>query len=159
MVVCQAQAHGLALASSDPLVRQYPVTLLWAGDLFVRVMKHQRKLLLFIPPVVAMLAVAAWVLWHTSRVPDGCYECSRLGGGGFAYLQFKDGQVQLVVEEEGRFGMGRYHRRENRWVWIRNDGSELIIRPSLFALVAEGELGEFGDPYSREEAYPRVLAP
>lgn len=28
MLVCQAQAHGLTLASSDPLVRQYPVTLL-----------------------------------------------------------------------------------------------------------------------------------
>jgi PIN domain nuclease of toxin-antitoxin system len=28
MLVCQAQAHGLALASSDPLIRQYPVTLL-----------------------------------------------------------------------------------------------------------------------------------
>lgn len=28
MLVCQAQAHGLILASSDPLIRQYPVTLL-----------------------------------------------------------------------------------------------------------------------------------
>jgi len=28
MLVCQAQAHGLKLASSDPLVRQYPVALL-----------------------------------------------------------------------------------------------------------------------------------
>ena len=28
MLVCQAQAHGLTLASSDNLVRQYPVTLL-----------------------------------------------------------------------------------------------------------------------------------
>jgi PIN domain nuclease of toxin-antitoxin system len=28
MLVCQAQAHDLKLASSDPLVRQYPVTLL-----------------------------------------------------------------------------------------------------------------------------------
>jgi PIN domain nuclease of toxin-antitoxin system len=28
MTVCQAQAHGLTLASSDGLVRQYPVTLL-----------------------------------------------------------------------------------------------------------------------------------
>jgi PIN domain nuclease of toxin-antitoxin system len=28
MLVCQAQAHALALASSDSLVRQYPVTLL-----------------------------------------------------------------------------------------------------------------------------------
>jgi PIN domain nuclease of toxin-antitoxin system len=28
MLVCQSQAHGLALASSDPLIRQYPVTLL-----------------------------------------------------------------------------------------------------------------------------------
>jgi PIN domain nuclease of toxin-antitoxin system len=27
MLVCQAQAHGLTLASSDPLIRQYPVTL------------------------------------------------------------------------------------------------------------------------------------
>jgi PIN domain nuclease of toxin-antitoxin system len=26
MLICQAQAHGLTLASSDPLVRQYPVT-------------------------------------------------------------------------------------------------------------------------------------
>jgi PIN domain nuclease of toxin-antitoxin system len=28
MLVCQAQAHGLTLASTDPLVRQYPVTVL-----------------------------------------------------------------------------------------------------------------------------------
>jgi PIN domain nuclease of toxin-antitoxin system len=28
MLVCQAQAHGLTIASSDPLIRQYPVTLL-----------------------------------------------------------------------------------------------------------------------------------
>jgi PIN domain nuclease of toxin-antitoxin system len=28
MLVCQSQAHGLTLASSDPLIRQYPVTLL-----------------------------------------------------------------------------------------------------------------------------------
>ena len=28
MLVCQAQAHTLTLASSDPLIRQYPVTLL-----------------------------------------------------------------------------------------------------------------------------------
>ena len=28
MLVCQAQAHGLTLASSDSLVRQYPVALL-----------------------------------------------------------------------------------------------------------------------------------
>ena len=28
MLVCQAQAHGLTLASSDPFVRQYPVALL-----------------------------------------------------------------------------------------------------------------------------------
>jgi PIN domain nuclease of toxin-antitoxin system len=28
MLICQAQALGLALASSDPLIRQYPVTLL-----------------------------------------------------------------------------------------------------------------------------------
>ncbi len=28
MLVCQAQAHGLTLASSDALVRQYPVSLL-----------------------------------------------------------------------------------------------------------------------------------
>jgi PIN domain nuclease of toxin-antitoxin system len=28
MRVCQAQAHTLTLASSDPLIRQYPVTLL-----------------------------------------------------------------------------------------------------------------------------------
>ena len=28
MLVCQAQAHDLTLASSDPLIRQYPVTLL-----------------------------------------------------------------------------------------------------------------------------------
>jgi PIN domain nuclease of toxin-antitoxin system len=28
MLVCQAQAHGLTLASSDPLIRQYPVALL-----------------------------------------------------------------------------------------------------------------------------------
>lgn len=28
MLVCQANAHGLTLASSDPLVRQYPVALL-----------------------------------------------------------------------------------------------------------------------------------
>lgn len=28
MLVCQAQAHGLTLASSDPLIRQYAVTLL-----------------------------------------------------------------------------------------------------------------------------------
>jgi PIN domain nuclease of toxin-antitoxin system len=28
MLVCQAQAKGMHLASSDPLVRQYPVTLL-----------------------------------------------------------------------------------------------------------------------------------
>ncbi|MDR3377648.1 MAG: type II toxin-antitoxin system VapC family toxin [Verrucomicrobiae bacterium] len=28
MLVCQALAHGLTLASSDPLVRQYPVPLL-----------------------------------------------------------------------------------------------------------------------------------
>jgi PIN domain nuclease of toxin-antitoxin system len=28
MLICQAQAHGLTLASSDALVRQYPVTLL-----------------------------------------------------------------------------------------------------------------------------------
>jgi PIN domain nuclease of toxin-antitoxin system len=28
MLVCQAQAQGLILASSDPLIRQYPVTLL-----------------------------------------------------------------------------------------------------------------------------------
>jgi len=28
MRVCQAQAHGLTLASSDPLIRQYPVALL-----------------------------------------------------------------------------------------------------------------------------------
>ncbi len=28
MLICQAQAHGLTLASSDPLVRQYPIPLL-----------------------------------------------------------------------------------------------------------------------------------
>jgi PIN domain nuclease of toxin-antitoxin system len=28
MLICQAQAHRLTLASSDPLVRQYPVALL-----------------------------------------------------------------------------------------------------------------------------------
>jgi PIN domain nuclease of toxin-antitoxin system len=28
MLICQAQAHGLTLASSDSLVRQYPVALL-----------------------------------------------------------------------------------------------------------------------------------
>jgi len=28
MLICQAQAHGLALASCDPLIRQYPVLLL-----------------------------------------------------------------------------------------------------------------------------------
>jgi PIN domain nuclease of toxin-antitoxin system len=28
MLVCQAQAHGLTLASSDSLVRQYPIALL-----------------------------------------------------------------------------------------------------------------------------------
>ena len=28
MLVCQAQAHGLTLASVDPLIRQYPVLLL-----------------------------------------------------------------------------------------------------------------------------------
>ncbi len=28
MLICQAQAHGLILASSDPLIRQYPVSLL-----------------------------------------------------------------------------------------------------------------------------------
>lgn len=28
MLVCQALAHNLTLASSDPLIRQYPVTLL-----------------------------------------------------------------------------------------------------------------------------------
>jgi len=28
MLVCQAKAHGLTLASSDSLVRQYPVALL-----------------------------------------------------------------------------------------------------------------------------------
>jgi PIN domain nuclease of toxin-antitoxin system len=28
MLVCQAKAHGLTFASSDPLVRQYPVALL-----------------------------------------------------------------------------------------------------------------------------------
>jgi PIN domain nuclease of toxin-antitoxin system len=28
MLVCQAQAHGLTLASSDALIRQYAVTLL-----------------------------------------------------------------------------------------------------------------------------------
>lgn len=28
MLICQALAHGLTLASSDPTVRQYPVTLL-----------------------------------------------------------------------------------------------------------------------------------
>ncbi|MBA4147043.1 MAG: type II toxin-antitoxin system VapC family toxin [Verrucomicrobia bacterium] len=28
MLVCQAQAHGLMFASSDPLIKQYPVTLL-----------------------------------------------------------------------------------------------------------------------------------
>ena len=28
MLVCQAQAHGLTPASSDPLIRQYPVALL-----------------------------------------------------------------------------------------------------------------------------------
>ncbi len=28
MLVCQAQAHGLTFASSDPLIRQYPVALL-----------------------------------------------------------------------------------------------------------------------------------
>lgn len=28
MLVCQAKAHGLTLASSDPVVRQYPVALL-----------------------------------------------------------------------------------------------------------------------------------
>jgi PIN domain nuclease of toxin-antitoxin system len=28
MLVCQALAHGLTLASSDPFIRQYPVTLL-----------------------------------------------------------------------------------------------------------------------------------
>ena len=28
MLVCQAQAHGLTLASSNPLIRQYPVALL-----------------------------------------------------------------------------------------------------------------------------------
>ena len=28
MLICQAQAHGLTLASSDPLICQYPVSLL-----------------------------------------------------------------------------------------------------------------------------------
>src|SRR5436190_19020183 len=28
MLVCQAQAYGMSLASSDPLVRQYPIALL-----------------------------------------------------------------------------------------------------------------------------------
>ncbi|HEU5125814.1 MAG TPA: type II toxin-antitoxin system VapC family toxin [Verrucomicrobiae bacterium] len=28
MLICQAKAHGLILASSDPLVKQYPVTCL-----------------------------------------------------------------------------------------------------------------------------------
>ena len=28
MLVCQAQAHGMVIASSDALVRQYPVSLL-----------------------------------------------------------------------------------------------------------------------------------
>jgi len=28
MLVCQAQAHGLAIASADALIRQYPVTLI-----------------------------------------------------------------------------------------------------------------------------------
>src|SRR4051812_23695573 len=28
MLICQAQAHGMRLASSDPLIRQYPVDLL-----------------------------------------------------------------------------------------------------------------------------------
>ena len=28
MLICQAQAHGLTLASSDPIVRKYPVALL-----------------------------------------------------------------------------------------------------------------------------------
>ena len=28
MLICQAQAYGLTLASSDPLIRQYPVALL-----------------------------------------------------------------------------------------------------------------------------------
>lgn len=28
MLVCQAQDYGMHLASSDPMVRQYPVTLL-----------------------------------------------------------------------------------------------------------------------------------
>jgi PIN domain nuclease of toxin-antitoxin system len=28
MLVCQALAHGLTLASSDPLIRQYPVGIL-----------------------------------------------------------------------------------------------------------------------------------
>ncbi len=28
ILVCQARAHGLTLASTDPLVRQYPVTVL-----------------------------------------------------------------------------------------------------------------------------------
>ena len=28
MLICQALAHGLTLASSDPLIRQYPVILL-----------------------------------------------------------------------------------------------------------------------------------
>jgi PIN domain nuclease of toxin-antitoxin system len=28
MLICQAQAYGMSLASSDPLIRQYPVALL-----------------------------------------------------------------------------------------------------------------------------------
>jgi PIN domain nuclease of toxin-antitoxin system len=28
MLICQALAHGLTLASSDPLIHQYPVTIL-----------------------------------------------------------------------------------------------------------------------------------
>ena len=34
MLICQSLAHSLTLASSDPLVQQYPVSLLWdsAGD-------------------------------------------------------------------------------------------------------------------------------
>lgn len=89
-------------------------------------------------PVLIFLAllVTSFVgfrIWQLCTSPDGRYDASAFGAGGYDYYEFRSGHAHLVLTEANeRQYLGSYYRRDGTWIFHPSyGGPDGVIIPGL----------------------------
>ena len=73
--------------------------------------------------------LAAFCVFRHLSVPEGMFDCPRLGAEGFSYFCFSNGQVRLITPD-GNVPYGSYGKENEKWVWKTRTGHKLYLTAS-----------------------------